>query len=183
MKGVEAPFQLVVSVIAMLMVLVLAYTVLANATKEDCNRKWEIELGKFSSALSTAIHGSAPTKVSNTFDFRCGNATRYTLYLRTASSSTCLRVCGSSEGSGCAFFELRAEEVRGSESEVVGDVFSCVEGASKYLDLTSDGCPSGFENVVDELQNNGVELSRPFGRFIVKRILETGEPIAICLGG
>ena len=182
MRGVEAPFQLVVSVIAMLMVLLLAYTVLSNATKEDCNRKWEIELGRLSSALSTVIHGSAPTKVSNTFDFRCGDATRFTLYLHTEKGLPCLRICGSEEEGGCTFFELRAERVKGSESEVIGDVFSCVEGASSYLNITTEGCPDNFQNIGEVLQN-GVELKRPFGRFVMKRLLERGEPIAICIGG
>ena len=183
MRGVEAPFQLVVSVIAMLMVLVLAYTVLANATREDCNRKWEIELGKLSSALSTVIHGSAPTKVSDTFDFRCGDATRYTLYLHTEKGLSCLRICGSEESGGCAFLELKAERVKGSEVEVIGDVFSCIEGASAYINFTDDGCPTGYENIGNELIQGGIELDRPFGRFVIKRLLRRGEPIAICLGG
>ena len=177
MRGVEAPFQLVVSVIAMLMVLLLAYSVLSNAQKEDCGRKWEIELSKFSSALSTVIHGSAPTKVTGSFDFRCGEAEEYTLELKsTDDAQLCLRICGSAEGGGCTFFHLRTLSRKG---EVLGEVFSCVEGASDYVPVTSS-CPNSFEDISESIKN-GIKLNKPFGNFLMKRNFGPEEPISICI--
>ena len=185
MKGVEAPFQLMVSVIALLMVLALAYMVLSNAMKEDCGAKWQNELRAFASSLATAVQGSAPTKLAFRYDFRCGSATEYNLYIdQTTNATRCLRICGTSSPGGCTIVRLKATRMAGGKVEVVGDVPVCVEGVSSYVNWgKSESCGDDGTNVTYELTSKGMKLQPPFGVFIIKKLLTTGEPVVICRRG
>ncbi len=185
MKGVEAPFQLLVSVVAMVMVLGLAYMVLQNATREDCNNKWEIQLRNIATALSTVIQGSAPTRMNISFDFRCGEATQYHLALvKETNPDICIRVCHQSGASGgCGILKLSVKDARGRN---VSRVLSCVEGMAGYVNFGLSGsCGSGGTNITNTIlvsnsSDEGYELSPPFGTLVIEKRLSSGEPVLIC---
>ncbi len=179
MRGVEAPFQLVVSVVAMVMVLALAYMVLQNAQVENCQQKWDVETSKIASAFSTVINGSAPTKFSVKFDFRCGESAEYELrFVRENDERKCLRVCGAVGPKGCAMVELRVTSVR--TGGTLGVSVKCVEGASSYVPTKDGACDDG-EDVTDELFSGGLTLERPYGILVIRRLLGRTEPINVCM--
>ncbi len=171
MRGVEAPFQLLVSVVGMLMVIALAYTVLSHANTQNCSRKWQAQLDNISSALSTVVEGSPPTQMIVRYDFRCGRGSKYYLRLNQYSSSTsCLRICGSSGTNGCYVLELN---VIGRTKDGMGTIDverACVQGAGSYLNLSNNGCSSD-ETALGELSNGDWQAMKPFGILVIRKPL------------
>ncbi len=137
MRGVEAPFQLVVSVVTILFVLYLSYMVISNAIREDCSKKIDIQLRNIATTVSTAVYSSPPTKLMERFDFRCGGMVGdYYVSVKGSSNETeCLRVCGYSYSGQCVYLIL---EVRRGE-EVLNRSYACIEGAVPSHNITING--------------------------------------------
>lgn len=177
MKGVELPFQLLVSVAAMLVLFVLVSQVIEHSRQEQCDLKWDAALDDIASLISQVYHAAAPTKQTVRYDLRCGSPKKFSIKLiAQGDQKICGRVCGVITYRGCAYLEINVYDVRG---HLVSRRYKCVEGATEDIFVGEGTCPPGTSPV--DL-SKGADL-KPFGSITVKKQLsnEDEEVMYICV--
>ncbi len=172
MRAVEAVFQLLISAIILVVVSITVYNVFNTAVQEDCTRKWTTQLKSMSSTIKTVYFSAPPTRMSTSFDFRCGEIKKVEISLLPKEKGTCVRVCGKTGQKGCIVMEMKAFSPKEPEPQFV--LYECVLDSSKYL--PTDTCNTGVQLKV----NDPVTLTRLYGRIFVSRQFGS-DGVSICI--
>ncbi len=138
----EAPFQIMVSVVALAAVLLLAMQVISMAQKEDCEQKWRNELQEMGYLLSRVYMGSIGTKDSTIVNLRCPGAppkAEYKLLLVKDKGVYCEIICGVSGDEGCVYwaFKITTTDPQANEEEVISSSYACAPGVPQNADIES----------------------------------------------
>jgi len=128
-KGVEAPFQLLVSVFAMILVVAIAFRVLNIVSNERCDQRWEQSLSALSSAISSAAMAEPPTTEVVNLQLKCGDDFKHEIFVDQAEKSRCARLCGEYV-STCY---ILVHNVYNRHNELIAQQFSCIRHLSPYL--------------------------------------------------
>ncbi len=107
MKGVEAPFQLLIAVFTMVMVATLAYFVLQHVQTQHCEDQWIKDVGMLALKIQNVAGAGPGTKEYTRIHLRCGDAGEHVFWIvfKTGKDSgdavVCRHVC--SHDPPCAY--------------------------------------------------------------------------------
>lgn len=87
MRGVEAPFQLLVAVFTMVMVATLAYFVLQRVQSEHCEDQWIKDVGVLALKIQSVAGGGPGTKEYARIRTRCGDAGEHVFWVVAKTGS------------------------------------------------------------------------------------------------
>lgn len=161
MRGVEAPFQLLVSVFTMVLVVAIAFHVLSTVSKERCAQQWDHSFSSLASTIVRVSMSDYPTVASTELHLKCGGSARHFVELREESGPLCSRVCG--EFSDVCY--VLVHTVKDVKGEVIYSRPICVRNLSPYLYyLVRQGagsCPPGYSPLFSydlnaELRSTGI---------------------------
>ena len=143
-RGVEAPFQLLVSVITMVLVIAIAYEVLMHGVQQRCSEQWQRSLNSLALALSEVANSGTFTSKAVKMELACGGADEVRIYLQQRKGAYCLRACGEAMDQ-CYILTLVATKQQGAKTVNVGVVNQCVKGFSNaafwMLQSSRNSCP------------------------------------------
>lgn len=143
-RGVEAPFQLLVSVITMVLVIAIAYQVLMHGVQQRCSEQWQRGLNGLALALSEVANSGQFTSKAVKLELACGGADSVKIYLQERKGAYCLRACGEAMDQ-CYILTLVAQKNQGGHTVNVGVVNQCVKGFSNaaywMLSSSKSSCP------------------------------------------
>ena len=143
-RGVEAPFQLLVSVITMVLVIAIAYQVLMHGVQQRCSEQWQRSLNGLALALSEVANSGQFTSKAVKLELACGGADSVKIYLQQRQGAYCLRACGEAMDQ-CYILTLVAQKTQGGRTVNVGVVNQCIKGFSNaaywMLSSSKGSCP------------------------------------------
>ncbi|HID09230.1 TPA: hypothetical protein EYP13_03295 [Candidatus Micrarchaeota archaeon] len=143
MRGGEAPFQLLVSVFTMALVVAIAFHVLGTVSKERCAQQWDQGMAALASTIVRVGRSDYPTRGSVELRLKCGDSASHILEIREEKGPRCSRLCG--EVSDTCYVLLHT--VLNPRKEVVYSKPVCIRKMSPYLYYLVrqgvSGCPQG----------------------------------------
>lgn len=107
MRGVEAPFQLLIAVFTMVMVVTLAYFVLQKVQSQHCEDQWTKDVGMLALKIQSVAGGGPGTKEHTRIHLRCGDAGEHAFWIvaktggEKGDTVVCRHVC--SHDPPCAY--------------------------------------------------------------------------------
>ncbi len=162
MRGVEAPFQLLIAVFTMAMVMSLAYFVLQRVQSEHCEDMWLKDMQGLALKIQSVAGAGAGTKATQRLTLRCGSSGQHVIRLRleTESAALCRAICGSDPP--CVYLQHTVYSTK-KPNEVLYSRRVCVEiGPYTYYKIAQGGeCPEDYEPVGPAMESD--EGWRPSG--------------------
>ncbi len=181
MRGVEAPFQLLIAVFTMAMVMSLAYFVLQRVQTEHCEDMWLKDMQGLALKIQSVAGAGAGTKATQRLTLRCGSSGKHVIRLRleTKSNALCRAVCGSDPP--CVYIQHTVYSAK-KPDEVIYSRRVCVEiSPYTYYKLGSQDadCPEGYTLEGNAMESeDGWSPTGPRVDLLVWR--PTSTDIAIC---
>lgn len=129
MRGVEAPFQLLVSVFTMVLVVAIAFHVLNTVSTQRCNQMWDQSVTALANAISRTAMSEPPTTDVVTLRLRCGDAVGHMFYVISEEKSRCAKVCG--EYTPQCY--ILVHQAYNRKNEIISTNMSCIKNFSPYL--------------------------------------------------
>jgi len=143
-RGVEAPFQLLISVFTMILVVAIAFHVLNTVSSQRCDQMWDQSVSSLANAISRAAMSEPPTTDVVTLQLRCGDAVAHEFYVMEQEKSQCAQICGE-YAAQCYVLVHQAFD---RKNEVISTNLHCLRGFSPYLYSLlkggTQGCPQGY---------------------------------------
>lgn len=144
MKGVEAPFQLLISVFTMILVVAIAFHVLNSVSKERCVQQWDQGIADLATTIVRVAMSEPPTTASTELRFKCGDSAKHKIEIMAESGARCSKICG--EIADSCYVLLHT--VYNNRGDVIYSKPTCLRNMSPYLYyLVQSGvgsCPSGY---------------------------------------
>jgi len=144
-RGVEAPFQLLISVFTMALVVAIAFHVLNTVSKERCAQQWDQGMSSLASTILQVAMSEYPSTASVELRLKCGDSAKHLIGIQERSGHICSRICG--EVSDTCYVLLHT--VKNTRDTVIYSKPQCIKNMSPYLYyIVRQGvgkCPSGFE--------------------------------------
>lgn len=178
-RAVEAPFQLLVSVFTMVMVVSIAFYVLKMVGSENCAKRWTQSTEDLASAIVRVGMSEPPTTSSARLVIHCGNSGKHEYQFVQLSGGDCTRVCGEVSDT-CYGIQHQIYDVRG---ELLRTDRICLRGMSPYmyflLQSGHSDCPAGYDPFITDTVNMvaGVEGGTVLPVFVFR----TSNGIALCV--
>ncbi len=180
MRGVEAPFQLMVSVFAMVLIMIIAYQVLQNAQQKRCGDMWREQLRDVALVIKHVSAAAPPTQESTTFRAACAGGERHTIKLEVKKDPNfCMIICNSAVDQ-CYILRDAVKRTVGGKEQLVASIAVCADiSPVAYYELGKRGsCPAGAEEVGKELKGDGIVLDKFQYTFLIRR---TEDGVAVCV--
>ncbi len=140
MRGVEAVFQLLISVFTMALVVAIAFRVLGQTSSKHCEQVWDQDLSNLAAAISRAAISEPPTVSVVNLTLRCGESREHTFQIKEEEKALCARDCG--EYMPSCYVIVHSVTDRTGNTIYSGS--ACIRSLSPYTYslISSNGCPS-----------------------------------------
>lgn len=150
MRGVEAPFQLLISVFTMVLVVAIAFHVLGTVSRERCAQQWDDGFSNLAVSIVRIGGSEYPSRDSLELGLKCGDSADHVIEIREETGALCSRICGELSDT-CYILIHVVRDVRG---RVIHSQPTCIKDLSplgySYLKRGVGSCPQGFQPLFSE---------------------------------
>ncbi len=179
MRGVEAPFQLMVSVFAMMLIMIIAFQVWQQAQEKKCDDMWREQLRDFALALKHVASGAPPTQESVRLSLSCKGGEEHNIVLMESDNpNLCMQVCNVA-ADRCYLLKDVVTAKRAGKEVIESVIVVCADiSPVTYARLGGGTCYGAYPNQVGRDLKEGLSLRGPMASFLIKH---TEDGIAVCM--
>jgi len=179
MRGVEAPFQLLVSVFTMILVVAIAFHVLRSVSTEHCEEQWRQSTADLAQAIVRAAMSEPPTTSSARLVLHCGSSGKHVFTFQELTGARCTHIC-QEVSDKCYVIYHQIYDVRG---EPLYQAYTCLRNMSPYsyylLRNGINSCPTGYSPLITDPTDMSFEFDGGVSKTVF--VFRTVDGVALCL--